>query len=234
MENENIYNIYLDESSIDNPKNDFMIIWWIFIKRKLRDELKVKIKEIRDKHKYYPELKWTKINKKNIEFTKDIIDLFFIYDEKDLQFHCIVVDKTRVAYDVYHSEDKELAFYKFIYQLLQYKFKNYSQYYLFLDNKENSDKNRIKELEKFISIVTEKKYINTNIKHIQSYCSKKMQLIQLADFFTWAVWYVKNKFWESEAKKEINSYISEKLNKKDLDFRSKVNEQKFNIFQINL
>ena len=41
------YNIYLDESSIDNPKNDFIIIWWIFIKRRLRDELKNKIKELR-------------------------------------------------------------------------------------------------------------------------------------------------------------------------------------------
>ena len=230
----NIYNIYLDESSIDNPKNQFMVIWGIFMKRELRDEIKDKIKEIREKHKFYPELKWTKINKKNINFTKDIIDLFFSYNDDELQFHCIVVDKTLVAYDVYHSHDKELAFYKFIYQLLQHKFKVESEYYLFLDYKQNSDKNRLKELDKFLSIVVHSKYYNSNIKHIQSYCSKEMQLIQLADFFTWAVWYVKNNLWNSESKKELISYILNKLNKDSLDFKSTRTEKKFNIFQINL
>lgn len=228
------YNIYLDESSIDNPKNDFMIIWGIFIKRELRDELKNKIKEIRKKYNYYAELKWSKFNKKLLPFWKKIVDLFFNYQNTDLQFHSIVVDKTRVAYDIYHSEDKELAFYKFIYQLLQYKFKNDSLYYLFLDNKDNSDKNRLKNLEKYLEIILNKKYINSNIQHIQAYCSKEVQLIQLTDFFTWAVWYDKNNFWKSEAKKEIISYISEKLWKENLDFRSNKNEQKFNIFQINL
>jgi hypothetical protein len=154
------------------------------MQRNLRDEIKNKIKDLRKKHDFYPELKWTKLNKKNIPFAKDIIDLFFSYSKDDLQFHCIVVDKTLVAYDVYHSEDKELAFYKFIYQLLQNKFKNDGIYYLFLDYKQNSDKNRLKELEKFLSIIAEKKYHNTEIKHIQSYCSKEVQLIQLADFFT--------------------------------------------------
>jgi len=228
------YNIYLDESSIDNPKNDFMIIWGIFIKRELRDELKSKIKDIRKKHNYYAELKWSKFNKKLLPFWKDIIDLFFEYNDDLLQFHSIVVDKTRVAYDIFHSWDKEEAFYKFTYQLLQYKFKNNSLYYLFLDNKDNSDKNRLKDLEKFLNIVLEKRYSKSNIKHVQSYCSKEVQLIQLADFFSWAVWYIKNSFWDSEAKKEIISYICTKLWKKTLDFRSNRNEYKFNIFQINL
>lgn len=230
----NIYNIYLDESSIDNPKNHYMVIGGFFMQRNLRDEIKNKIKELRGVYNFYPELKWTKINKKNIPFAKSIIDLFFEYTEKELQFHCIVVDKTLVAYDVYHSKDKELAFYKFIYQLLQYKFQNEWQYYLFLDYKQNSDENRLKELWKFLSIVTERKYYNTEIKHIQSYCSKEMQLIQLADFFTWAVWYIKNGYWISESKKEIIDYITKKLWKDTLDFRSTKEEKKFNIFQINL
>lgn len=228
------YNIYLDESSIDNPKNDFMVIWWLFIKRELRDELKDRIKDIRKKHNYYAELKWSKFNKKLLGFWKDIIDLFFSYEDDLVQFHSIVVDKTRVAYDIYHSWDKEEAFYKFIYVLLQYKFKDNSLYYLFLDNKENSNKDRLTDLDKFLEIVLKKRYSNTNIKHIQAYCSKEVQLIQLADFFTWAIWYIKNNFWQSEAKKEITSYISKKIWKKDLDFKSDRNEKKFNIFQINL
>ena len=41
------YNIYLDESSIDNPKNDFMVIGWIFIKRELKPKLIEEINEIK-------------------------------------------------------------------------------------------------------------------------------------------------------------------------------------------
>jgi hypothetical protein len=62
------YNIYCDESSIDNPKNDFMVIGSIFIEREMRDELKDKIRKIREKHNYYAELKWSKFNKKILEF----------------------------------------------------------------------------------------------------------------------------------------------------------------------
>jgi hypothetical protein len=151
-----------------------------------------------------------------------------------MSFHCIVVDKIRVQYEVYHWQDKELAFYKFIYQLLQYKFLQNSIYYIFLDNKENSNPDRIKNLKKYLDIVTQNRYVQTEIRHIQSYCSKEMQLIQLADFFTWAVWYKKNNFWNSEAKQEISKYISKKLWKKNLDFKSNREEKKFNIFQINL
>lgn len=228
------YNIYLDESSIDNPKNDFMVIGGIFIEREIRDELKGKIKEIRIKHNYYAELKWSKFNKKLLKFGKEIIDLFFSYEAEKISFHCIVVDKTRVLYDIYHGKDKELAFYKFIYEFLQYKFFHDSKYYLFLDNKENSSPDRIKNLKEYLDILTSKRYIWTEIQHIQSYCSKDMQLIQIADFFTGAVGYVKNNFWESEAKKEIIAYISENLWKDNLDFKSNRDEKKFNIFQINL
>jgi len=193
--------------------------------------LREKINNIRKKYNYYAELKWSKFNKKLLPFGREIIDLFISYSYNDVQFHSIVVDKTRVAYDIFHSEDKELAFYKFIYQLLQYKFKNESIYYLFLDNK---DKNRLKNLEQYLKLVLERKHINSSIQHVQSYCSKEVQLIQLADFFSWAVWYSKNMFWESEAKVDISWYLAEKLLKKDLNFRSNKSEQKFNIFQINL
>ena len=97
------YNIYLDESSIDNPKNHYMIIGGIFMKRELRDNIKDNINKIREKHSFYPELKWAKINKRNLNFAKDIIDLFFAHGEEDLQFHCIVVDKREVDYASFHN-----------------------------------------------------------------------------------------------------------------------------------
>lgn len=226
----NKYNVYIDESSIDNPKNYFMVIWWIFMKRELRNELKYKIKEIRTKHKFFSEIKWSKFNKKNLTFMKEIIDLFFLYD--GIQFHCIVVDKREVDYEKFHNWDKELAFYKFIFTFLKYKFKNNSIYYLFLDNKENIAPKRIKIL---WNILSNNLYFTndfTTIKHIQSYNSKDVQFIQLADFFSWMIWYTKNWFDTSFAKKEISKYLASKLCKTDLDFKSKKEDIKFNIFQI--
>ena len=227
------YNIYLDESSIDNPKNDFMVIGWIFIKRELKPKIIEEIKQIRQKYNYFAELKWSKFNKKLVPFAKEVIDLFFSYPVEDLQFHCILIDKTEILYDIYHDGDKELAFYKFIYFLLIHKFKNNSIYYLFLDYKDNNYPNRIKDLYQFLNKFLKKKSYNTVMKHIQSYCSRQLQLIQLADFFIGAVWYKANWFNKSYAKNEIITYIEKKL-KHDITLPSPKSEEKFNIFKIKL
>lgn len=227
----NKYNIYIDESSIDNPKNNYMVIGGIFLKRESKNFFKKAIKEIRKKHNYFSEIKWTKFNKKTIPFMKDIIDLFF--EKENIDFYSIVIERSRVLYDVYHSWDKEVAFYKFIYQLLQNRFLNESIYYLFLDYKEIRKRDSLKELKNFLDIIIiRRKCINSKIQHLQHYNSKNIEFIQLADFFSWAIWYEKNWFWKSEAKKEIIKYIAKKLWKKDLNFKSNKEDKKFNIFKI--
>ena len=221
-----IYNIYLDESSIDNPKNHFMVIWGIFLKRELKNELKNKIKLLREKNKVYTEIKWSKISKVNLNFIKEIIDLFFQYWENEFQFHSIVVDKRDVDYKEYHNNDKELWFYKFMYQLLKQKIISENKYYIFIDFKQTKVNNRLKELNKFLD--------KWNICHLQSYHSFDNIFIQIADLFTWAIWNNKNNFSKSIYKKEIIDYISLKVWKSHLLFKSLPSEKKFNIFEIDL
>lgn len=239
MENQKeTYNIYLDESSIDNPKNKFMIIWWLFMKRNLRNKIREKIKSIQKEYNMYSEIKRTSINKKNLDLTKKVIDIFFDFTWEDFWFHCIVVDKTKVDYAKYHNDDEELAFYKFIYHLLKHKFSYYTQYYLFLDFKQTRVNERVHYLQKYLEWHIYMNYKETKLKHVQAYDSKENIFLQVADLFIGAVGYCYNWYYEkdnhSESKKEIIDYILKKLDKINLCFQSLPSEKKFNIYKIKL
>jgi len=93
---DSVYNIYLDESAIDNPRLFFEVVGGIWMRRNKRNEVVSRIKELKEDHKFGTELKWTKVSKRYIDFYKSLIDLFFEYGEEDLQFHCIVADKRKI------------------------------------------------------------------------------------------------------------------------------------------
>ncbi len=233
------YNIYIDESSIDNPKNQFMIIWGLFLKRDLRHQVREEIKIIKKNYNFNIELKRSKINKKVIEPVKKILDTFFEYVDSDLWFHCIVVDKRKVDYKLYHNDDKELAFYKFIYHLLKHKFSYNTDYYLFLDFKQTRVNERILNLKQRLSSHVYFESKNTKLQHVQAYDSSENTLLQISDLLIGAVWYCYNWYFDkkvgnSDAKKEIVEYILSKLHKSDLKFASLPSEKKFNIYKINL
>ncbi len=236
--NKQTYNIYLDESSIDNPRNRFMIIGWLFMKRELRNEIRDKIKEVQKEYNMFSEMKWTSINLKNIDLMKKIIDIFFEYTDSDMWFHCIVVDKTKIDYTKYHDDDKELAFYKFIFHLLKHKFSYYTKYYLFLDFKQTRVNERVKNLQKYLEGHIYMNYKDTKLQHVQAYDSKENLFLQIADLFIWSVWYNYNWFDKkknySATKIELTNHILQKLNKSDLCFHSLPSEKKFNIYKIRL
>jgi len=58
----NTYNIYCDESRIDNPEDNFMVIGGVFVAREKVREIAEKIKEIKEKHQFKGEMKWVKVN----------------------------------------------------------------------------------------------------------------------------------------------------------------------------
>ena len=203
-----------------------MVIWAIFLKRDIKNEVKDKIMDLRLKNQIYTEIKWSKISRTNLEFLKQVVDIFFDYDENCFQYHSFIVDKRDIDYEQYHNNDKELWFYKFMYQLLKQKILTEDDYYIFIDFKQTKVNNRLKNLSKFLD--------KWNIKHLQSYHSFENIFIQLSDLFTWAIWYGKNTFDKSIYKREIISYIANKLWREDLLFKSLPSERKFNIFEINL
>ncbi|MCX6737018.1 MAG: DUF3800 domain-containing protein [Candidatus Parcubacteria bacterium] len=222
----NIYNIYCDESYIDNPRANFMIIGALFVRRDEVPNIKNKIKELQNRYYIRGELKWVKTSKKSLKFYEELFKYLFSLEASVLCYKCIVVDKREINYKKYHNDDKELAFYKFYYELLRNKLEADKNYYIFLDFRPSKSKQRIKE---FLTIVC-----GNVIKHIQSYPSDNNIFIQITDVITGAIGFSKNKLGTSENKKKLISILVKFLGKKDLEFCSPLNEEKFNIFCIIL
>ncbi|MDP2749834.1 MAG: DUF3800 domain-containing protein [Nanoarchaeota archaeon] len=221
------FNIYCDESSIDNPQSNMMVIGALFIERGFVPEIKEAIKKIRSKHGVNGELKWVKTSSLIIPFYKDLFEYLFSIDGSKFTFRCIVVDKSQVDYKKYHREDKELAFYKFYYQLLKRRIVEGS-YYIFLDFRPSKNRNSVRRLGDFLSM------FSRDIKHIQAYSSHENIFIQIADILTGAVSFSHNTPKGSSAKKDLVKIIAKNIGKKNLTFKSTFWENKFNIFYIDL
>lgn len=236
MEERKEINIYLDESSIDNPQNPYMVTGALFINRNKISEIRTVVDDMKKRCGFLGEIKWTKTDKTKLEFLKELTDYLIKLPSEDLSFHCIVVKKDGVDYEKYHKDDKELAFYKFIYILLSHRICNGFDYYIYPDFKPNKLKERVKNLGEFLN-----KYIyfyknNSSIRHIQSYDSKENLFIQLADLFIGAVGYHFNNTGGNSgvAKDLMACYIAESIGKKRLNIKSPNTERKFNVWNLEL
>ncbi len=226
-------NIYLDESRIDNPESDHMVIGGLFVARNKVRGIQRYVEEIKARHQFKGEIKWVKADKRKKLFFEELTRYLTELPSSDLAFHCIVVKKEDVDYEKYHHGDKELAFFKFIYELLKQRIRHNTKYYIFLDFKPTKTKERVKNLTEYL-----KKHIyfnntNTTIKHCQAYSSKENLLIQLADLFSGAVGYHYNTSIEGTAKDDIAKMIAKNVGHGRLSFSSPKTEEKFNIFKIN-
>lgn len=229
--------IYCDESRQDllhnknsiNENNRYSIIGGIWINGSLRENLKNNIKYLRKKHDTYGEIKWQTVSNSKIEFYKELIELFFEYDDK-VKFRCIVIDAKKVNINKYHDSDAELGFYKFYYYLIYYWLKCDKDYYVFTDYKVNRKNNRIIELKEVLNNAC---HCNC-IKHIQAIDSNESLILQLEDVIMGAVGYKYNfgTQGKSEAKNKIVKLIEERIGFKIEGTPS--TENKFNIFEIDL
>jgi hypothetical protein len=205
-----------------------MVIGALFIDRASAPEIKKKIKDIQNSHGTKGELKWVKTSKKIIPFYEELLSYLFSLDESIITFRCILIDKTELNYEKYHQGDKDLAFYKFYYQLLKRRLDENEKNYIFLDFRPSKDKKSVRRLGEFLEIFSNK------VEHIQAYSSQENIFIQLADILTGAVSFSWNNPDGSKAKQELIKIISKNIKKENLIFKSNFWEKKFNIFCINL
>lgn len=223
-----MFNIYCDESSIDNSKHQWMLIGALFIDRAIVPEIKKKIAEIQKKHFINGELKWVKTSKLALPFYSELFTYLFSFTPEQVTFRCIVIDKTKINYERYHDKDKELAFYKFYYQLLKRRIKDEVPHYIFLDFRPSKNKNSVRRLGEFLDMFSK------GIKHIQAYPSHESIFIQIADILTGAVAFAYNSTSGSENKSKSVEIIAKAIGKDTLKFCSPFWEDRFNIFCIDL
>ena len=223
--------VYCDETLPDlftskKAKDKYMFIGGIWIDVKLRDEIKSKVKELRKKYSCFGEIKWVNVTPSKEDFYKEIVKLFFSYNENQVRFRAIMVEAKKVIWS-YHQDDKELGFYKFYYQLLNKWISDYNEYKIFVDVKKNRDLSRLKVLKDVLRNSSKNAYI----ENIQALPSKEVVLIQMADLFLGAISAkLNNKILKNRAKINLISYI-ESFKKIEPTFS---NENKLNIFKIRL
>lgn len=226
------FEVYCDEShpelfASQKPTAQFLMIGSLWLPASLREEIKERIWQLREKHNAWGEIKWRKISYAKLEFYKEIIDLYEGYGEQ-LRFRCIAIDHKNFN-DRLHKQDNELGFYKFYYQVLHHWILDFNSYRVFCDVKTNRDLKRLETLKACLRNAN----LNSQIQDVQALPSKQVVLIQLADLLLgMASARMNHTLRQGSAKEALVLYLEQKLNRRlAATYRS---EHKFNIFKINL
>lgn len=177
------FNIYCDESChIEHDHKPFMFLGKVssaYNQVKLHTE---NIKEIKLKHHFYAEIKWTSVSKSKLRFYEELIDYFF---STDLQFRAIGVEKSKINNGAFNQSYDDF-YYKMYYYLLNHNLNSLYNYNVYLDIKDTLSAFKVNKLK---DILNTKFGVFRNIQNIRSHESL---LLQLTDLIMGAISYYHN------------------------------------------
>ena len=217
------FNIYCDESChIENDHKKYMFLGSVssaYNQVKLHTE---KINDLKKKHNFYAEIKWSKVSKSKLRFYLDLVDYFFA---TDLQFRTVGVEKSKINNDAF-NQDYDDFYYKMYYYLLNHNLSSLYKYNVYLDIKDTLSAYKVNKL---------KDILNTQFgvfRNVQNIRSHESIIMQIADFLMGAISYLHNdEHQQNKAKVQIIKKIQQHCNE-DL---SKTNySKKMNLFFIEL
>ena len=174
------YNLYCDESChLENDGKDYMLIAYIssaYPQVKLYTE---QIKELKTRHNFFGEIKWSKVSRSKYGFYADLVDLFF---STELLYRAVIVPKARIRHKDF-AQDHDTFYYKMYYQLLHHKMDMLHTYNIYLDIKDTLSARKVGKLREILNV----RY--NSIRNLQNMHSKESLLLQLTDFLTGALAY---------------------------------------------
>lgn len=219
------FNLYCDESThLENDGQPFMVIGYVSTPYHLLKMHNENIREMKRKHFLHGELKWSALSKSQYPFYNELIDYFF--SNISLQFRAIIIDKSQLNHTKFKQTHDE--FYdKMYYQLLNKKIHLNNTYNIYMDIKDTYSYLKAKSIKKYL----ERDY--TNIRNLQVIKSYESELMQLADVLIGAINYRIRGMNRVTAKNNIIEKI-EKLCGKPLTQHTPKDEEKFNMFYIDL
>ena len=162
-------NAFPDLFTSNNPRADYLMIGSLWLPADLREEVKDCIKAVRRRHDTWGEIKWNKISRSRIGFYFDLIDLFMSYDEDELHFRGIAVNREQMKHDPNHVRT-ELGIYRFYHEMIHHWTNSQNTYRVFCET-DNRCIHRFKRVLLGARITTD----------IQALPSKEVALIQLTD-----------------------------------------------------
>jgi hypothetical protein len=177
------FNIYCDESC--HLENDHKIFMFLGSVSCAYNQLKIHtnyIKELKKKHNFYAEIKWTGVSKSKVHFYTELVDYFFA---TDLKFRAIGVEKTKID-TAAHNKSYDDFYYTMYYYLLNHNLNSLYNYNVYLDIKDTLSAYKVNKLKE---ILNTKFGVFRNVQNIRSHESI---LMQLTDFIMGAVSYLHN------------------------------------------
>ncbi len=226
------FDVYCDESCPDlltstNPHGKYVVIGSLWLESSQRQECKQAIHALRDAHLIGGEFKWQKVSPSRIEFYKALMD-WFIDQGLSVRFRCILIPHNQVDWRL-HSEDRELGFYKFYYQMLHHWIFDFNRYAVFCDYKSNRVMTRPETLRSCLSAAN----LSSEILRVQAVRSEESVLIQAADVLTGAVSAKFNgALIDGSAKSQLVGHMETRLGRPLTS--TSLGEQKVNVFAIQL
>ncbi len=218
---EKVFNLYCDESChLKNNGNHVSILGYIGIDSEKTKEHKQAIKDIREKHKIFTEIKWNKVSKSKMNFYKDIIEYFL---KSDMIFRGIIIPTGYRG----HNHVGEDDFYLMYFKLLSHQLNMNYTYNIYIDIKDTHSHLKVKELR-------DKLNTNAPIKHnnVQTIRSYESIFIQITDLILGAFSYELNVENKTDAKKTLSDILISYL-KKGSDYR-KITASDTELFLIDI
>lgn len=217
------FNIYCDESChIEHDHKKFMFLGSVssaYNQVKLHTE---QIKQLKKKHNFYAEIKWTSVSNSKLRFYLDLVDYFFA---TDLKFRAIGIEKSKIKCEDFGSTYDDF-YYKMYYYLLNKNIDTLYNYNVFLDVKDTLSTYKVNKLKDILNV----KYgVFRNIQNIRS---EESLLLQLADFLMGAVSYSNNDELKANAAKVL--VIERIRHHAALDLSATNYSKKLNLFFIEL
>ena len=140
------FNIYCDESChLEHDHKPYMLLGNISCAYPQVKRHSERIKEIKKKHHFYAEIKWTNVSQSKLQFYSELIDYFF---DTDLKFRAIGIQKEQIKLEAPNTMYDDF-YYKMYYRLLNYKIDTTDHYNVFLDIKDtwsNTKANKLKDI----------------------------------------------------------------------------------------
>ena len=224
MDMNKTYNFYCDESChLENDNFPYMVLSYICSPYHLSKLHSQNIREMKIRHHFKGEMKWSSLSKSQYPFYNELIDYFF---SNNLLFRAIIIDKSQLDHKLF-NQDHNLFYDKMYYQLLNKKIDPDNYYNIYLDVKDTNSYLKARNLK----IYLERDY--NNIRNLQIIRSYESELMQLSDVIMGAINYKLRNLNKVIAKNNIIDKI-ERLYGKPLTIGTPKNEQKFNLFYIEL
>lgn len=119
-----VWEVYGDESR--QTRDRYMVIGGVILPSRQADSLHSAVNLFRESNRMHATLKWTKVSNQKFQEYRNFVDLFFSFS-RVINFRCMVLDTSLIDHETYSGGDRELGFYKFMYQFLVHSLRRYIQ-----------------------------------------------------------------------------------------------------------